>query len=316
MILFETPFHIHWLPRWRSGPQAFAFDYKGKGLIYTGVSGGLILKYIPTANRYIDFAYITVNSRSSLCKGTTNMEECGRPAGMAFNNKTGELYVADAYLGLHVIPRDGGFAKKIAPNVDDGEPFWFLHGLDVDLTTGLVYFTSSSSIFSPRDMMEAVESKDKTGKLLKYDPSTKVVSVLMEGLSGAAGCAVSLDGSFVLVTEYTKSNIKRYWIKGPKAGSYDQQEDFMMMMTNSVVSNPINIKRIGSTQNFWVASVVNTANGPTDPSAVKISSDGKVMQTISLKDKFGDTLVSEINEYKGTLYIGTMFGNFVGSLKL
>ncbi|KAG2308023.1 hypothetical protein Bca52824_027771 [Brassica carinata] len=38
---------------------------------------------------------------------------------------------------------------------------------------------------------------------------------------------VSSDDSFVLVTEYQKSNIKKYWIKGPKAGS---SEDF----TNSV----------------------------------------------------------------------------------
>ncbi|KAL0731751.1 hypothetical protein Bca4012_027845 [Brassica carinata] len=144
------------------------------------------------------------------------------------------------------------------------------------------------------DVLKAVASKDATGKLFKYDPSKKVVTVLLEGLSGSAGCAVSSDGSFVLVSQFTKSNIKRYWIKGPKAGS---SEDF----TNAV-SNPDNIKRIGSSGNFWVASVVNTATGPTNPSAVNINSDGKVLQTISVKDKFGDTLVSEVNEFEGRLY--------------
>ncbi|AAF36736.1 putative strictosidine synthase; 41777-43912 [Arabidopsis thaliana] len=296
------------VPGNRTGPEAFAFDSTGKGF-YTGVTGGKILKYLPKKG-YVDFAQITNSSKSSLCDGalgTTNVEKCGRPAGIAFNTKTGDLYVADAALGLHVIPRRGGLAKKIADSVG-GKPFLFLDGLDVDPTTGVVYFTSFSSTFGPRDVLKAVATKDSTGKFFKYDPSKKVVTVLMEGLSGSAGCAVSSDGSFVLVGQFTKSNIKRYWIKGSKAGT---SEDF----TNSV-SNPDNIKRIGSTGNFWVASVVNSATGPTNPSAVKVSSAGKVLQTIPLKDKFGDTLVSEVNEYKGQLYIGALFGPFAGILKL
>ncbi|CAH2067177.1 unnamed protein product [Thlaspi arvense] len=292
----------------RTGPEGFAFDPTGKGF-YTGISGGKILKYIP-GKGYVDFGYITESSKSQLCDGdlgNKNMEKCGRPAGIAFNDKTGELYVADAPLGLHVISRGGGLAKKIADSVN-GKPFLFLDGLDVDPTTGVVYFTSFSSIFTPGDVLKAVASKDATGKLFKYDPSKKVVTVLMEGLSGSAGCAVSSDGSFVLVSQFTKSNIKRYWIKGPKAGS---SEDF----TNSV-SNPDNIKRIGSSGDFWVASVVNTAKGPTNPSAVKVSSAGKVAQTISLKAQFGDTLVSEVNEFNGQLHIGTLFGPFAGILSL
>ena len=158
------------------------------------------------------------------------------------------------------------------------------------------------------DVLKAVASKDASGKLFKYDPSKRVVTVLLEGLSGPAGCAVSSDGSFVLVSQFTKSNIKRYWIKGSKAGT---SEDF----TNAV-SNPDNIKRIGSSGNFWVASVVNTATGPTNPSAVKINSDGRVLQTISVKDKFGDTLVSEVNEFEGRLYVGTLSGPFAGIIDL
>ncbi|CAH8359455.1 unnamed protein product [Eruca vesicaria subsp. sativa] len=292
-----------------SGTEAFAIDSTGKG-VYTGVSGGKILRYSP-GKGFIDFAYMTESSKSQWCDGalgTANAGKCGRPAGIAFNDKTRELYVADAVLGLHVIhPVFGSFAKKIADSVD-GKPFLFLDGLDVDNTTGVVYFTSFSSKFGAGDVLKAVASKDATGKLFKYNPYKKVVTVLLEGLSGSAGCAVSSDGSFVLVSQFTKSNIKRYWIKGPKAGS---SEDF----TNAV-SNPDNIKRIGSTGNFWVASVVNTATGVTNPSAVKVNSNGKVLQKISLKDKFGDTLVSEVNESQGKLYIGTLFGSFAGILKL
>ncbi|KAF8111377.1 hypothetical protein N665_0076s0350 [Sinapis alba] len=296
------------IPGQRSGPEAFAFDTTGKAF-FTGVSGGKILKY--TADKgFEDFAQITKISNTAWCNGivgTALAGKCGRPAGIAFNPKTGDLYVADAPLGLHVIPPAGGLATKIADSVD-GKPFKFLDGLDVDPTTSVVYFTSFSSKFTPSEVLIAVELKDASGKLFKYDPATKAVTVLMEGLSGAAGCAVSSDGSFVLVSEFIKSNIKRYWITGPKAGSMED--------VTSSVSNPDNIKRIGSTGNFWVASVVNKIIVPTDPSAVKIDSSGKILQTIFLKDEFGNTLLSEANELDGKLYIGTLTGPFAGIMKL
>lgn len=74
-------------------------------------------------------------------------ERCGRPAGIALNEITGDLYVADALLGLHVVSPAGGLAVKIADGVD-GNPFESLNGLDVDPTTGIVYFTSLSSRFT------------------------------------------------------------------------------------------------------------------------------------------------------------------------
>ncbi|CAA7043202.1 unnamed protein product [Microthlaspi erraticum] len=289
----DTSFQKLPVPGKRSGPESFAFDSTGKGF-YTGVSGGKILK------------------NSSWCNGifgTVLAGKCGRPAGIAFNPKTGDLYVADAPLGLHVISPAGGLATKIAESTVDGKPFKFLDGLDVDPTTGVVYFTSFSSKFNPAEVFVAVGLKDASGKLFKYDPATKAVTVLMEGLSGAAGCAVSSDGSFVLVSEFIKSNIKRYWIKGPQAGTIDES------FTN-IISNPDNIRRVGSTGNFWVASVKNKVVVPTDPSAVKIDSNGKVLQTIFLKNDFGNTLLSEANEFDGKLYVGTLTGPFAGVYKL
>ncbi|ESQ27764.1 hypothetical protein EUTSA_v10019730mg [Eutrema salsugineum] len=170
-------------------------------------------------------------------------------------------------------------------------------------------FVDFAGITKTSEVFIAVGLKDASGKLFKYDPATKAVTVLMESLSGAAGCAVSSDGSFVLVSEFIKSNIKRYWITGPKAGTID--DNF-----SNYVSNPDNIRRIGSTGNFWVASVKNKVVMPTDPSAVKIDSNGKVLQTIFLKNEFGNTLLSEANEFDGKLYIGTLTGPFAGVMKL
>ncbi|CAN7086350.1 unnamed protein product [Brassica oleracea var. botrytis] len=293
------------LPILMSGPQSFAFNSTGKGFD-TGVSGGTILKYTPEKG-FVIFAHITKSSNSLLCYGLQepiSSEKCGRPAGIAFNEKTGDLYVADALLGLHVVSPAGGLAVKIADGVDRN-PIKFLNGLDVDPTTGIVYFTSLSSHFSAYQMHLLLRLKDATGKLYKYDPSTKTVTVLMEGLGGSAGCTVSSDGSFVLVSQITKNNIKRYWIKGPKAGSF---EDFSNSPSRL---HPSSIRRVGSTGNFWIAAVQRVTN---QTAVAKVDSNGEVIQRIYVPLLYN--FLSEVNEFDGSLYFGSLTERYVGILKL
>ena len=147
--------------------------------------------------------------------------------------------------------------------------------------------------------------KDATGKLYKYDPSTKTVTVLMEGLGGSAGCTVSSDGSFVLVSQITKNNIKRYWIKGPKAGS---SEDFSNSPSRL---HPSSIRRIGSTGNFWIAAVQRVTN---QTAVAKVDSNGEVIQRIHVPLLYN--FLSEVNEFDGSLYFGSLTERYVGILKL
>ncbi|CAF2182183.1 hypothetical protein BRARA_G02293 [Brassica rapa] len=293
------------LPILMSGPHSFAFNSTEKGF-YTGVSGGAILKYTPEKG-FVRFAQITESSNSLLCyalQEPISSKRCGRPAGIAFNEITGDLYVADALLGLHVVSPAGGLAVKIADGVD-GKAFESLNGLDVDPTTGIVYFTSLSSQFSAYQMHLLLRLDDASGKLYKYDPSTKVITVLMEGLGGAAGCTVSSDGSFVLVSQFTKYNIIRYWIKGPKAGS---SEDFSNSPSRL---HPSSIRRIGSTGNFWIAAEQRVTN---ETAVAKVDSNGEVLQRIYLPLLYD--FLSEVNEFDGSLYFGSLTERYVGTLKL
>ncbi|WZZ05856.1 hypothetical protein YC2023_091777 [Brassica napus] len=146
---------------------------------------------------------------------------------------------------------------------------------------------------------------DASGKLYKYDPSTKVITVLMEGLGGAAGCTVSSDGSFVLVSQFTKYNIIRYWIKGPKAGS---SEDFSNSPSRL---HPSSIRRIGSTGNFWIAAEQRVTN---ETAVAKVDSNGEVLQRIYLPLLYD--FLSEVNEFDGSLYFGSLTERYVGTLKL
>ncbi|BFG32981.1 protein MIS12 homolog isoform X1 [Prunus yedoensis var. nudiflora] len=63
-----------------------------------------------------------------------------------------------------------------------------------DLQEVLVHLKNS-------DMHKANVEHDATGRLLKFDPQTKEVTVLLRGLSLPLGTAVSKHGSFVLVSE-------------------------------------------------------------------------------------------------------------------
>lgn len=74
---------------------------------------------------------------------------CGRPLGLQFHRASGDLYYADAYLGLMRVGRRGGLAEAVATKAG-GAPLNFVNGVDVDQDTGHVYFTESSATFQRR----------------------------------------------------------------------------------------------------------------------------------------------------------------------
>lgn len=74
---------------------------------------------------------------------------CGRPLGLKFDNRTCELYIADAYFGLLRARRGGGAAERVALGYR-GAPFKLTNALDIDTVTGEVYFTDSSQFYERR----------------------------------------------------------------------------------------------------------------------------------------------------------------------
>lgn len=79
-----------------------------------------------------------------------NEHICGRPLGLRFDKRTGDLYIADAYLGLMKVGPEGGLAKFLATEAE-GVPFGFTNDLDID-DEGNVYFTDSSTKFKRRSL--------------------------------------------------------------------------------------------------------------------------------------------------------------------
>ncbi|GAU19003.1 hypothetical protein TSUD_193410 [Trifolium subterraneum] len=296
------------LPSPVTGPESLAFDRNGGGP-YVSSSDGRIFKYVGPNEGFKEYASTSPNRNKTVCDGLADFSAlqatCGRPLGLGFNHQTGDLYAADAYLGLVKVSPDGGNVTQLFGPAQ-GNSTRFTDGLDVDPDTGIVYFTEASTNFQLKDFQSLVNSDDNSGSLLKYDPSTNQTTVLLRNLSVPSGVAVSRDGSFVLVSEYLANRIQRVWLKGPRANS---SELFMILL-----GRPDNIKRTSRGQ-FWISvnSFIGSPISPrraTLPRGVLVTENGIVLRVVSLASEYGAEAASEVQEYNGTLYAGSLLASY------
>ncbi|CAL5372141.1 unnamed protein product [Camellia sinensis] len=185
-----SSFSMIQLPPNMTGPESVAFNFLGGGP-YVGVADGRILKWLGLGFGFVEFA---ATSPKRTCDGTTDPDLgpiCRRPPGLSFNYATGELYIVDAYFGLQVVGFRGGLGTVLA-TAAEGIPFRFLSGN---------------------------QPNESTGRLLKYNPRTKQVTVLLAGLASAIGPAVSANNTFVLVSEYQLRRLQKFYLTGPKANT-------------------------------------------------------------------------------------------------
>ncbi|XP_039002006.1 protein STRICTOSIDINE SYNTHASE-LIKE 10-like [Hibiscus syriacus] len=296
-----------------TGPESIAFDCKGEGP-YVGISDGRVLKWKGSKFGWTEFAISSPFRKRSLCDGSTNSNLeplCGRPLGLKFNTETCRLYIADAYFGLSVVGPYGGVAKRLAISAE-GIPFRFTNGIDIDINTGMIYFTDSSIIFQRRDVDSLLRSTDRTGRLLKYDPYTRKVYVLYDGLVFPNGVALSMNRSFVLVAESTRMRILKFNLGGEEKIESNAPEVFA-----ELPRVPDNIKR-NENGEFWVA--LNTGRSGTapndipDPIAIKFNQEAKVLKRLDGNGAIAFNSISEVKEFKSKLYIGSVTKPYVSIL--
>ncbi|CAA2952345.1 STRICTOSIDINE SYNTHASE-LIKE 2-like [Olea europaea subsp. europaea] len=306
------------------GPESFEFDMNGDGP-YTGVSDGRIIKWRGNESRWIDFA-VTSPKRDGCERKhdhSTTEHICGRPLGLRFNEKTGHLYIADAYMGLLVVGPNGGLSTQInRPGLDLG----FTNSLDIDQSTGVVYFTDSSRRYQRRNFISVILSGDSTGRLMKYDPRNNKTTVILNNLKFPNGIALSRNGDFLILAETTTCKLLKFWLQTQKAGILEE--------IATLPGFPDNIKRNGNGE-FWIG--INSRKGkfldwilssswigsnliklPLDITkwhtylaylsgstgmGIKLNEDGNIEKILdSTKWQF----VSEVKEENGNLWIGSV----------
>jgi sugar lactone lactonase YvrE len=291
------------------GPEAVELDKEGR--LYAGTSDGKIIR-VRADETVEDFA-------------TTH----GRPLGMRFD-RNGNLIICDAVKGLlSVDPR----AKvTVLATRAEGQALNVADDLDI-ASDGMIYFSDASTKYRlpdyPLDMLEA----RPYGRLLRYDPRTQKVKVLLKGLHFSNGVALSQNEDFVLVNETFRYRITRYWLKGPKAGRRDTFIDNLPGFPDNLSSN-----RRGF---FWVAlfAARNTladfihpypwiknfvarwplalwSKQPSYGLVLNVDETGRVVE--SLHDAEGRHLhtITSAKEFGGFLYLGSLDNDRIGKLRL
>ncbi|CAA3020875.1 STRICTOSIDINE SYNTHASE-LIKE 3-like [Olea europaea subsp. europaea] len=316
------------------GPESIAFDQAGRGP-YTGVADGRVVLW--DGVKWTDFAYTSAN-RSGLCDPKPspigylkNEHICGRPLGLRFDKRTGDLYIADAYLGLMKVGPEGGLATSLATEAE-GIPLGFTNDLDID-DEGNVYFTDSSTKFQRRNFMQLVFSGEDSGRMLKYNPKTKETTILVRNLQFPNGVSLSKDGSFLVFCEGSIGRLRKYWLKGEKVHT----SETMAVLPGS----PDNV-RTNEKGEFWVAihcrrsifaylsalypkvrkfllklpiaakiHYLMTIGGRLHAVVVKYSPEGKLLKI--LEDRQGKVVkaVSEVEERNGKLWMGSVLMPFI-----
>jgi sugar lactone lactonase YvrE len=178
------------------GPEDVAFDDEGR--LYTGFEDGRIIRMKLPAGEPELFA---------------NTE--GRPLGMVFDS-LGYLVVADAVRGLLTVSPKGEISV-LATGLGT-EPFGFLDDLDIG-PDGTIYVSDASLRHGYGQHRRAILEHGGDGRLLAWNPVTRSMRVLLDGLQFANGIVVEPGGESLLFGETGAYRISRYWIEGEKKGT-------------------------------------------------------------------------------------------------
>ena len=252
----------------------------------------------------------------------------GRPLGIEAR-RDGTLVIANAFLGLQSVDRDGTVTALLSEV--DGDPLVYANNLAVG-TDDRIYFSESSSKFgaeSSRGTYEAslldIMEHGGHGRVFAFDPATGNVEVLIENLNFANGVAISEDGSFLLVSETGHYRVLKYWLEGERRGQTE-------VLLENLPGFPDNLKS-GLQGRFWLglgaprnALLDQMANKPfarkvvqrlpavfrprARPSShvIAFNGEGEVLMNLHDPEARFPTLTGVV-ETRRTLYLTTLFGN-------
>lgn len=291
------------------GPEDVEVDAEGR--IYAGTADGWVVR-VETDGSVTKFA-----------------NTGGRPLGLAMDS-TGNLIVADGIKGLLRVAPDKTVTTLVTKA--DGVDLGFTDDLDV-ARDGTVYFSDASSKFGPGQYLYDMLEARPHGRLLRYNPASGQVDMLLDSLYFANGVALSQNEDFVLVNETYRHRVTRYWLSGPKAGTSDTFVDNLPGYPDNISSN-----RRGT---FWLALFTvrnDTADwlGPRpwvkqalsklptflwpkpQPYAFVVQLDETGAIVGSLHDPSGARLhtITSAHERDGYLYLGSLHNNRIGKYKL
>jgi sugar lactone lactonase YvrE len=257
-------------------PEAIAFD--GDGLMYTANEDGRIIVLNRDGSNPQDYA-----------------QTGGRPLGLKFD-LSGNLIVADAFQGLLSIDTTGQIT--VLSTSFGGIPFMLTDDLDI-ASDGTIYFSDATYLNNLNNISN--DWGQPNGRLLSYNISTGVTSLLLDNLYFANGVSISNDESFLLVNETAASRVRRYWLTGPNAG---QSGVFAYINQNSWLPDNITCN---DQSVFWVATIYGPVLG--------LDENGQIIYQLNFNSNLLNENTSAI-QYNDTLYLGSLQDSHIGKIPL
>jgi sugar lactone lactonase YvrE len=255
-------------------PEAIAFD--GDGLMYTANEDGRIIVLNRDGSNPQDYA-----------------QTGGRPLGLKFD-LSGNLIVADAFQGLLSIDTAGQIT--VLSTSFGGIPFMLTDDLDI-ASDGTIYFSDATYLNNLNNISN--DWGQPNGRLLSYNISTGVTSLLLDSLYFANGVSISNDESFLLVNETAASRVLRYWLTGPNAG---QSDVFTYINQNSWLPDNITCN---DQSLFWVATIYGPVLG--------LDENGQIIYQLNFNSNLLNENTSAI-QYNDTLYLGSLQDSLIGKI--
>ena len=290
-----------------AGPEDATVGIDGR--VYTTTSSGHILQI---QNRRVnEFAF-----------------PGGRPLGIE-TDRDGSLVVANAYVGLQRIDRDGTVSTLLSKVA--GQALVSANNLAIG-PDSTIYFSESSSKFGAMNsggtydasLLDILEHGGH-GRVFAFSPSTGDVDILLENLNYANGVAISADGSFLLISETGHYRVLKYWLAGDRKGSAE-------ILLENLPGFPDNL-RSGANGRFWLGLVAprnrlidRTSDRPiirkivqrlpavARPKAVRSShviafdADGQILMNLRDPEARFPALTGVL-ETNRALYLTTLFGS-------
>ncbi|VYS60068.1 unnamed protein product [Arabidopsis thaliana] len=208
-----------------NSPEDIAY-HEDSGFIYTGCVDGWV-KRVKVAESVND----------SLVEDLVNTG--GRPLGIAFGIH-GEVIVADAYKGLLNISGDGKKTELLTEEAD-GVRFKLPDAVTV-ADNGVLYFTDGSYKYNLHQFSFDILEGKPHGRLMSFDPTTKVTRVLLRDLYFANGVSMSPDQTHLVFCETPIRRCSKYYINGGRVELFIQ----------GLPGYPDNIRYDGD-GHYWIA---------------------------------------------------------------
>lgn len=303
------------------GPEDVIFD-RADNLYCPNRHGDIIRFFAPDYVRWEVFVHIG-----------------GHPLGMAFDAEE-NLNVCIGGMGLYSVSPDRTVRKltdetnRTVLSVIDDSRLKLADDLDI-APDGRIFFSEATIRYDMHDWAtDALESRGN-GRLICHDPRDGSTRTLLRDLQFPNGVCMAGDGQSFFFAETWGCRINRYWFDGPNKGRCEP-------VIPNLPGYPDNINR-ASDGNFWVALVgmrtpaldlmlrmpglrkrmakrvaqdewlfpnINTG------CVLKFSPSGEILESYWDLGGKNHPMVTSMREHKGYLYLGGLYNDRIGRLKL